>query len=190
MPKDETPKVSDSAINSASEATDEVEPTNEPVVVEENTPSVEENLRHEVAQTKDRLLRLAAEFENYKKISQREQLNSLKFANEGLITNLLPIVDSLEHAIAACKKSAENNDVLVGVEMVAKQLGDVLQKHGVEVFSALGKPFDPARHEAMGEQIDDSVDEGSVVVEYQKGYFLHSRLLRPARVVIARRSGK
>ncbi len=187
MPKDHMPKSDDQEIETAAPAPEKNE--GDAVADEIPEPAVEENLRCEIAETKDRLLRLAAEFENYKRITQREQQNTLKFANEGLINNLLPIVDGLEHAIAACKKSADNNDVLVGVEMVAKQLGEVLKKSGVEMFSALGTTFDPARHEAMGEQIDDNVEIGTVVVEYQKGYLLHGRLLRPARVIVSRRQG-
>lgn len=158
---------------------------------EEIVVSVEDGLRAEVVETKDRLLRLAAEFENYKKISQRELQNNLKFANETLISNLLPVMDNLDQAIVAAKKSADStsNDVIIGVEMVLKQMGETLKKAGVEVFSALGLPFDPARHEAMGEQLDENAEAGSVLIEYQKGYLLHGRLLRPARVIVAKRSG-
>lgn len=158
----------------------------QPVV--ENSVSVEEKLKVELTEAKDRLLRLMAEFENYKKIAQREQQNSIKFANENLVLNLLPVIDNLEQAIIACKKSGDaNNSVLIGVEMVFKQLVDVLSKVGIELFSALNQPFDPARHEAMGEQEDASVETGTVITEYQKGYLFHGRLLRPARVVIAKK---
>jgi molecular chaperone GrpE len=159
----------------------------EPALVQD-PESQEEKLARELVESKDRLLRLAADFENFKKIAQREQQNGIKFANESLIVNLLPVIDNLEQAVIACKKSGDvnNNDVLIGVEMVLKQLVDVLGKFGIEVFSALGQPFDPARHEAMGEQEDGNAAVGSVLVEYQKGYLLHGRLLRPARVVIAK----
>lgn len=164
----------------------------EPIAaLEENLePSAEEKLNNELLETKDRLLRLAAEFENYKKISQREQLNSIKFANENLIVGLLPIVDSLEQAVQACKKSGENNkDVVIGVEMVLKQLTESLKKWGVEVFSAMDKPFDPSRHEAVSEQEDASVPAGQVLQEYQKGYLLNGRLIRPARVIVSKGLG-
>lgn len=185
MPKDETPKPPADVEHLLEEKTEPVSP--EPVA----EPTLAEMLKAELSETRARLLRLAADFENYKKISQREQQTSVKFANAGLITDLLPIVDNLEQAVLACKKSTEasNNDVLVGVEMVVKQLAELLRKSGVEIFSAVGQPFDPARHEAMGEQISDTVDHGFVVEEYQKGYLLHGRLLRPARVVVAKRSG-
>lgn len=148
----------------------------------------EENpLSLELSETKDRLLRLAADFDNYKKTSQREQLNTIKFANEAFITNLLPIIDNLEQAVSL--KTDDKNDVVLGVEMVLKQFKDLLEKAGVEIFSAMGQMFDPARHEALGQKEDDSVAEGTVVMEYQKGYLLHQRLLRPARVMVAKPSG-
>lgn len=151
-------------------------------------PSVEAKVAEELAETKDRLLRLAADFENFKKIAAREQQNVMKFANENLILQILPIKDSLEQAVIAGKKSGDN-DVVVGIDMVLKQLNDMMVKAGVEIISAHGQPFDPSRHEAMGYQEDDSVDENIVVQEYQKGYLLNGRLLRPARVVLAKRSG-
>jgi molecular chaperone GrpE len=155
-------------------------------------PSVEDTLKAELLEAKDKLLRLAAEFENYKKISHREQLNAVRFANEALIHQLLPLLDSLEQAVLSCKKSADNdnNNVLIGIDMVIKQFSEILKKVGVDAFSALGQPFDPAKHEAIGEQISDDDKEGSVIAEYQKGYLLHGRLLRPARVVVAKRKEK
>lgn len=153
----------------------------------ESPESQADRMEKELLEAKDRLLRLAAEFDNFKKIAQREQQNAIKFANENLVISLLPVIDNLEQAISACKKSsANNNDVLVGVEMVLKQLVDVLSKCGIEVFSALGQLFDPARHEAMGEQESNDAAVGTILVEYQKGYLLHGRLIRPARVVIAK----
>ncbi len=152
--------------------------------------SIEEKLAEELTQIKDRYVRLLAEFDNYKKISQREQQNSIRFANESLLTNLLPIIDNLEQAIVAQKKSSEEkNDILIGLEMVLKQLFDLLNKYGVEVFNAKGIPFDPARHEALSEQEDETAPPGTVVIEYQKGYLLNGRLLRPARVAVAKKPG-
>lgn len=146
-------------------------------------------LKEDLALMKDRYLRLAADFENYKKIAQREQISSIKFANESIITNLLPVLDNLEQAVKACAISGDTkSDVLVGVEMVLKQFVDLLQKFGVEVFSAQGAKFDPTRHEALSEQEDNNVEPGTVILEYQKGYLFNGRLLRPARVVVAKRS--
>lgn len=158
--------------------------------VQASEKSQEERLQEELLETKDRFLRLAADFENYKKIVQREQANSVRFANESLITSLLPIMDNLEQAIISQKKSGDsNNDILIGVEMVLKQLTEALVKFGVEIVSAKGLPFNPAQAEALCELEDDSVPPGTVVTEYQKAYFLHGRLLRAARVAVAKKSG-
>ncbi|HXW53220.1 MAG TPA: nucleotide exchange factor GrpE [Myxococcota bacterium] len=181
----------------------QAEPGEEKLLPEEGTPdaqvdtkasgepanlekSTEEKLTLELKEIKDRYLRLLAEFDNFKKIAHREQQNSVRFGNEALITNLLPIIDNLEQAILAQKKSSEEkNDILIGLEMVLKQLYDLLTKFGVEVFNAKGQPFDPARHEALCEQENESAPPGTVIIEYQKGYLLSGRLLRPARVAVA-----
>lgn len=161
---------------------------NEAEVIEAGE-SIEEKLRQEVLEAKDRTLRLAAEFDNFKKISQREQQNGIRFANEALITGLLPIIDSLEQGIEAQKKEGAKAEIVVGIEMALKQLIDLLTKFGVEVFSAQGQAFDPNRHEALSELENDTFPTGTVVTEYQKGYLLHGRLLRPARVVVSKKSG-
>lgn len=152
-------------------------------------PSNEEKLTAELKETHDRLLRVAAEFENYKKIAQREQINSVKFANENLIVNMLPVIDNLEQAISVGKKANSSKDLIVGIEMVLKQLCDSLEKFGVEFFSAVGENFDPARHEALSEREDESVDPGVVIEQFQKGCLLNGRLLRAARVVVSKKSG-
>lgn len=155
-------------------------------------PSEQDKLADELLETKDRLLRLAAEFENFKKISARERANSLKFANESLIVSLLPIMDNLEQAVLAGKSSEMGaaRDLLVGVEMVLKHMTETLQKFGVEFYSALGLAFDPNRQEAVCEQEDDEVAPGTVVQEYQKGCLLNGRLIRAARVAVAKGSSK
>ena len=164
----------------------------EPEITEEAEalpePTKEEKLSEELAQSNDRLLRLAAEFENFKKISAREQANSQKFANENLLNNLLPIIDNLEQAVIAGKKSGTEGaqDLLIGVEMVLKQLRDVFLKFGVEFFDSKNQSFDPSRHEALCEQEVEGVEAGTVIEEFQKGCLLHGRLLRPARVAVAK----
>jgi molecular chaperone GrpE len=153
-------------------------------------PTPEEKLADELKQTNDRLMRLAAEFDNFKKISARENANSLKFANENLIASILPILDNLEQAVSAGRSldQASAKNLLIGVEMVLKQMIEVLQKFGVEFYASEGQPFDPARHEAVAEEEKDGVEPGTVVSEYQKGYLLHGRLLRPARVTVSKRA--
>lgn len=152
-------------------------------------PSAEEKLADELKDTNDRLLRLAAEFDNYKKTSARERINGIKFANEQLILSLLPVLDNLEQAVAAGQKLDQEGakNLLVGVQMVLKQLIDTLEKVGVEFYSAKGQAFDPARHEAVSEEINDEVAPGTVVAEYQRGCMLQGRLLRAARVAVSKK---
>ncbi len=142
-------------------------------------------MQEELGIVQDRYLRLAAEFENYKRRTEREQQTSLKFANERLLRDLLPVLDNLEHALQAAD-AASLDGIATGVKMVFKQLVETLERFGVQSFSALGKPFDPSLHEAMLEREDDSAEPGTVIEEYQKGYMLHERLVRPARVVVAK----
>jgi len=153
-------------------------------------PTEEEKLASELVQTNDRLLRLAAEFENFKKIAARERVQSLKFANEGLIVSLLPAIDNLEQAVKAGKKADQAQDLLIGVEMVLKQMIEALQKAGVEFFNSEGQPFDPSRHEAVCEQEAEDKEEGTVVQEFQKGCLYNGRLLRASRVAVAKKSSK
>lgn len=157
------------------------------VVVE---PNPEEGLKNELKDTHERLLRVAAEFENFKKISQREHLNTLKFANEGLILLLLPLLDNLEQAIKSGKNNDAAKDLVLGVEMVLKLFYEALEKVGVQFFDAYGEAFDPSRHEAIGEREDEIAAAGTVIEQFTKGSLIHGRLLRAARVIVAKNTGK
>jgi molecular chaperone GrpE len=133
----------------------------------------------------DRYLRLAAEFENYKRLSQRDQREQARFANETLLRELLPTVDNLERALA-CAKDGKGTDGLVqGVELTLKQLVETLAKFGVTAVAGPGQPFDPACHQAVARLESETAPENTVVEVYQKGYFLHDRLLRAAMVAVA-----
>lgn len=166
----------------------ELESNEEKETVEALPEPTKEELALELKDTTDRLMRLAADFENFKKISMRENANNLKFANENIIVGILPIIDNLEQAIKAGnsldKESAKN--LLIGVEMVLKQLVEILQKFGVEFYESKGMPFDPARHDAVAEEEHEEFASGTIISEYHKGCLLHGRLLRPARVVVAK----
>ena len=143
----------------------------------------EEPAKEDVGVLQDRLLRLAADFENFKKRAEKDRQLSVKFANEILLRDLLPILDHLEQALIA----ADPKDVIVvGVKMVLKQFEEVLGRYGVKSFSALGQSFNPSQHEAVEEREEASVPAGQVIAEHQKGYFLHDRLVRAARVVVSK----
>ncbi|MBM4260660.1 MAG: nucleotide exchange factor GrpE [Deltaproteobacteria bacterium] len=134
----------------------------------------------------DRFVRQVAESENLKKRVAREKEEAIRFANEGLVRDLLPVVDNLERAVSHAQGGGNGKPLVEGVEMVLKGLSDVLTKHGVVQISAVGLPFDPAKHEAMA-QIETSAQEpNTVVVEFHKGYLLRDRLLRPALVSVAK----
>ena len=144
-------------------------------------------LQGEFDELQDKYLRLGAEFENFKKRAERDRISAIRFANESLLLNFLPVLDHLEQAIHAGNASAETDPIVAGVEMVLKQFEDTLGKYGIKRFSAVGEKFDHSKHEAMAEkEAPEGVEPGHVIEEYQKGYFLHERLVRPARVVVAK----
>ena len=130
----------------------------------------------------DRLLRLAADFENYKKRAARERQEYVRLANERLIAELLPILDDLERALSAGEQH-EEAQLEEGVRLVHRSLAGLLERHGVKPIETEGK-FDPHVHEALLSQPSEA-EEGSVIDVVQKGYRLGERVVRPARVVVA-----
>ena len=136
----------------------------------------------------DRLLRTTADFDNFKKRAAREKQEATKFANEGLMQKLLPILDNFEMAHAAVGTAgAENLESLkAGIAMIHQQLKTVLTDAGLEEVDAGGQPFDPNLHEAVSQQETDGVPDGHVAQQLRKGYKLRERLLRPATVVVAK----
>jgi molecular chaperone GrpE len=134
----------------------------------------------------DRYLRQAAELENFKKRTLRERDEAIRFANEYVIKDLLPVIDNLERAIVHVKGGDGGKPLVEGVEMVLKGFFDVLSRHGVVQVSAVGQPFDPVKHEAMAQMESDKHLPNTVMEEHHKGYLLHDRLLRPALVSIAK----
>jgi molecular chaperone GrpE len=140
----------------------------------------------EARTTYERLLRQAAELENFKKRAIREREEAIRFANEGLIKDLLPVVDNLERAIAHAQGGGNGKPLLEGVEMVIRGLLDVLIKYGVTQIDAMGQPFDPVKHEAMAQVESENQEPNTVIEEHHKGYLIHSRLLRPALVSVSK----
>ena len=134
------------------------------------------------AEVDDRLLRLAADFENYKKRAARERDEYVTFANERLIKELLPVLDDLERALQA---AAEHEEAKLeeGVELVHRSLASLLQRNGVKEIATDGK-FDPHVHEALLSQPSDA-EQGSVIDVVQKGYTIGERVVRPARVIVS-----
>ncbi|MBC7357909.1 MAG: nucleotide exchange factor GrpE [Desulfacinum sp.] len=142
----------------------------------------------EIAALKDKLLRQAAEMENTRKRLERERTEAITFANENLLRELLTVIDNLERAIQHAEQEAENQQLLEGVKMTHKQFLDTLARFGCKPFESKGKDFDPCYHEAILQQETNDHPANSVVQEFQKGYMLHDRLLRPAMVAVAKGS--
>lgn len=146
-----------------------------------------EKARSEAREAHDKLLRLAADFENQKKRLQREKEISLKYAEESLIKDLLPSLDNLERAMNQ-DRAGENfsEKLLEGVEMTLRGLLNTLEKCGLQQLRSVGQPFDPNFHEALALEASTEVPEQMVLQEYEKGYLLKDRLLRAAKVVVSK----
>ena len=131
---------------------------------------------------RDRYLRTLADFENFRKRSEREKEDFRRYALVGVIRDLLPVIDNFDRAL---EHAEEGDEFHKGVALIYKQLFDVLQRHGLKTISESGVRFDPNIHEAVVREEDPSVPSHTVVAILQKGYFLHDRLLRPAMVKVA-----
>lgn len=144
----------------------------------------------EAAAAHDKYLRAAADFDNYRKRMQRDLAEFRKYANEQMALELLSVVDHLGLALKHAGETGETVQGLrEGVELVYKQLRDVLDKFGIKPFPSEGQPFDPARHEAMLQVATDEVPENTVVQVMQEGYLYNDRVLRHAKVGVSKKSG-
>ncbi len=139
-------------------------------------------LAGELEAAEARYLRLRADFDNYRKRSDREREEMLRYSLVEPLRALLPVVDNLERALAA---QGGLDDLRRGVEMIARQLGETLKKLGLAEVPTIGERFDPRMHEAVMREESDAVATPTVMAEFQRGYWLHDRLLRPAMVRVA-----
>lgn len=158
----------------------------------EAKPATDTGSSAELAELKDRHLRLAADFDNFRRRTLKERQDLHNYANENLVKELLPVVDNLERAVAHGRKEEQRPDsenLLQGVELTYRSLLQTLARHGVVEVEALGKPFDPAFHEAVRRVASSEHPPGTVVEVYQKGYLLKDRMLRPAMVAVASEAG-
>ena len=138
----------------------------------------------------DRLLRTAADLENYKKRAAKDKEEWTKFANEDLMKAILPFIDNLERAVNHAEKVMDTGVMIEGVRLTLRQILQTLNRFGLAPFESVGKPFDPAMHEAMLVVESDQHEPNRVVEEFQKGYLLNDRLLRPATVSVSKRPEK
>lgn len=139
--------------------------------------------QQEAADARDSYLRLKAEWDNFRKRTAAEREAEKVRASEKLVKDLIPVIDDLERAIEHAKQTGEGGSLTEGVEAVTAKFLQILGKSKVEQIEAVGEPFDPNKHQAVGTQPDDSVPEETVVAVYQKGYQMGERVLRPAMVV-------
>jgi molecular chaperone GrpE len=189
MKKSESDKKNSEARAAATQPT----PANVPVVAE-LTPEQLEELKTRAARADehwDRLLRTAADLENFKKRAARERLEAAQSANVALLLKLLPVLDHFEMAQATTQTAEAPPSGIAslqaGIAMIQQQLKSVLAETGLEEIDASGKPFDPTLHEAVSQLETDDAPEGQVVQQIRKGYKLRDRLLRPAAVVVAKK---
>jgi len=172
----------DKPLKSESEDADNADPENTLKEMEARFEAKEE----EAKETYDRLLRVSADFENYKKRSSREMEEFRKYANQALLKEMLSVVDNLELAINSSNDGKKADQTLIdGLNLTLNEILRVFEKFNVKPIEAQGKSFDPAYHEAVLREETDDYPENSVISEFQKGYLIHDRLLRPAMVVVA-----
>ncbi|AGL00834.1 nucleotide exchange factor GrpE [Desulfoscipio gibsoniae] len=166
----------------------------EPVDEFADQPVDLEQLQRELADQKtkaeeylNRLVRLQADFDNYRKRTVKEKEEFFKYAAASLCEALLPVLDNFQLALAA--KDQNPAQVAEGVDMIFRQLQDVLQKEGLTPVAAVGEQFDPTRHEAVMQEVTDEYAENTVTAELRRGYYLKDKLLRPAMVKVAKPEG-
>jgi molecular chaperone GrpE len=155
--------------------------------VQQLTQALEQKAR-EAAEAQDRYLRTSADFENYRKRMQRDLAEFRKYANEQLALEILSVVDHLGLALKHAGAAEESTKGLrEGIELVYKQFRDVLEKFGIKAFVAEGEQFDPAKHDAVMQEMTDQVPENTVVQVLQDGYLYYDKVLRHAKVSVARK---
>jgi molecular chaperone GrpE len=143
------------------------------------------NLEKELADLKDSLLRKQADFENFRKRTIREREDAARYSNAALLTDIIGLIDDFERAIKSAEESRDFGTFLQGVTMIEKQFVEMLENRwGLKRFSSVGEGFDPNKHEAVLRVEGPANGRPTVVEDFQKGYFLHERVLRPARVKV------
>lgn len=139
-------------------------------------------LRQEVAELRDRSVRTLADFDNYRKRAEREREEQRRYAGSEVLRDVLPVIDNLERALESAN---ESDELKSGVELILRQILDLLRRYGVERVAAMNRPFDPSVHEAVSRQESEDVEVPTVCDELQAGFVMKDRLLRPAMVVVA-----
>ncbi|SMF88617.1 molecular chaperone GrpE [Paenibacillus uliginis N3/975] len=144
-----------------------------------------ENLRNEMSEHQQRTLRVQADYDNFRRRTQKEKEELAKYASSKLVTELLPVFDNFERALAATEDNPEFESFSKGVGMIFRQLETVLNAEGLTAMNSVGQPFNPEFHQAIMQVESDDYEEGIVVEEVQKGYMLKDKVLRPAMVKVS-----
>jgi molecular chaperone GrpE len=161
---------------------DEISPQEE----EQDMAAALEEARAKLLESEDKVLRLAADFDNSKKRLERERDTSLKYAEENILKELLPGIDNIERAMDQAQEANNIESLLEGVELTRDGLLGTLEKFGVKAIDSVGEVFDPNIHEAIAMEETDAMEPNLVLREFQKGYVYKDRLLRPAKVIVSK----
>ena len=183
-PKDSQPNIAEDPLTSAESDSEET--------VHKSAGGVSnaerEKLLKEVADYKDKYVRIMAEFENVRKRSERERAEFVKYANEGLLSDFVNVLDDLERSVAAAQAKHEDYSAfLKGIELVMAQLYEMLKRNNVRPVESVGKKFDHTCHEALMQEEVENGEDGKILEEFQKGYFYGDRVLRTAKVKVAKK---
>jgi molecular chaperone GrpE len=164
------------------------EETGDEAASQENTEerSLQE-LQQELTEVNDKYVRLYADYENFKRIAERNKQELLKYANEGIMEDLLTVIDHLELALKHSSDESSSQSLSEGVKLTLKELKTVLEKHGLTEIEALNQAFDPSVHHAISQAETDEVEENTVVKELRKGYMLKDRVLRASLVEVSKK---
>jgi molecular chaperone GrpE len=166
-------------LNNKSEKPDEAEPENQEIP--EDLQQALDEARQQAGEYLASLQRTQADFMNYKRRIEQEREEFNKFANSNLCCSILPVIDDLERALQAVPEELSGNEWVEGVKLVERKFKTILEGQGVKAICALNEPFDPNLHEALRQE---KGEEGVVIGEFQKGYTMHDKLLRPSRVIV------
>ncbi len=189
MSKDKNNKVNKSKNNKDEEMKENTENNGENISEEQINNSANEEkineLENEVAELKDKLLRKAAEFENYKRRTENDQLNLFKYAAESFIIKLLPVVDDFERSLLHIENTKDVKAIQDGIKLVYDKLMKVLNEQGVEKINSLGEPFNVDLHDALMQRPAENVEPHTVLEEIEKGYMYKDRVIRHAKVIVS-----
>ena len=169
------------------ETTDTVEPTS-PAAPAADTDAYSE-LEADVMKWRELAVRTAADLDNFRKRTARDREDAIRYANQSLLEDLLPVIDNFEMGMQAAAQD-KSSMIYIGMDMVRRQLNDFLAAQGVTEIPAEGKMFDPNVHEAVSHEVADGAEDGTILRAHRRGFMLRDRLLRPATVVVAKNDGE